>query len=128
MPVGGCVAGSARVEIKQGHRIARTRPEEIDFTRREVRAEIHVGPVRVIVILEIVDDRAVIQFAQKDGRPEAAVAHNQIRSEVSRGLADFVGSVGMPNGVLKRPCAVVVGLRSPPFDVEPDAADLVLYP
>lgn len=82
--------------------------------------------MRVIVVLEVVDNRAVVELAQEEGRPEAAVADDQIWAEPRR-LARLIGRVRVPDRVLKGAGAVVVGPSGPPAQVKTDAPDALAH-
>ena len=49
----------------------------MDRRRREVLPEVEVGVARVVKILEVVDDGAVVQLAQQDRRQKAGVGDDQ---------------------------------------------------
>ena len=103
----GRVPGCTGVQVEEDHGVARMGSEEVHLAGRKLRPEVHVRAVGVVVILEVVDDGTVVELAENDGGPKAAMTHNQVRLEVSSGLAGFVHPVRVPYGIFERPRAVM---------------------
>ena len=96
LEMGGAVARPAVDQVEQDHRVARPHAEEVDLRRGELGAEIHVGAMRMVVILEIVDDRRVgKQFGQEERGAEPAMSDDQVRPELGVGLARLEHAVGV---------------------------------
>ena len=111
--------------VQEDHRVARAGAQEVHLPRGEVGTEIHVAAVRMVKVLDVVNDRTVIELTEKDRGAEAAVADDQVRLEIGRRYARLVNSMGVQHGIFKRPRAVVVRLSRPAGEIEFDAADSV---
>ena len=60
LPLGRRIPGRAGLQVQQDHRIASPRPQQVQFFDRNLRPEVEVRIAAVIVVLEVIDDRAVV--------------------------------------------------------------------
>ncbi len=105
------VAGRAVLHVEQDHRVARRAAEAVDLGHRDVGAEVQVGVLRAVEVLEVVDHRGLgPELAQEQGRAPARVADDQVGAD--RGadrLHRLVDAGRVPDPVLER-AREVVGL------------------
>ena len=99
----GRVPDVAVLQVQQDHRVSHPSSQALLLGRYEVGTEVDVPAVRVIVVLEIVDDRRVEKFAEEDRRAEAGVSDHQIRFEIGLRLYGVIDPFRMGYGVLERP-------------------------
>ena len=102
------IAALAGLEVEQEHRVPRPCSQEVQLRRRKLGPEVHVRPMRMIIKLEVIDDRhARIKFGQVDRRAETAMTHDQVRAQVFASFARLKNTVRMPDRILKGPAAIV---------------------
>jgi len=81
--------------------------EALDGRVGKVWAEIHVRSLGAIVILEVVDDRAIVEFAQEDRGQKTRMGNNEVGPNVRASLESLEQGVGVPDGILKATAAIV---------------------
>ena len=72
-----------------------------------VGLEVHVGAGCVIVVLEVVDDRAVGRARAGRRSIENPSAHDQVGPDVRTGVQGFVGGEGVPDGVFEVSASII---------------------
>lgn len=82
---GSALFRGACLQVEEEPGIESGGSEEIHLARQDVGPEIHVGPVGVMVVLEVLDDWAVVRLTQEESSPGAAVADEEVwvRSEAA---------------------------------------------
>ena len=107
LPLRRRVPGRARLQVEQDHRVSSARAQQVQLFDRNLRAEVEVRVAAVIVVLEVIDDRAVVKVGQKRRRTEPTVSDNEVRLHFGMRLHHFVDTVRVPHTVLERPAAIV---------------------
>jgi len=101
LPYGWAVAAVAVVEVEQDHGVAAVGPQKVDLAGQELGTEIEVGTVGVVKIFKIVENRAIEQLSQEEGRAEAGMAHDEVGFEAGELAAGGVDPVGVGHRVFK---------------------------
>src|SRR5262249_16871098 len=91
--------------------------------RDDIGPEVEIGIARVVVVLEVIDDRAAIKFAQEHRGNVARMADDEIGYDIGAGLEGVVNAVAVPDEVFKGGAAVIRALGGPAAQSILDALD-----
>src|ERR1700730_10680530 len=106
------VTAIAAVQVHEQDGVAGAGAQLVDFRKWKIGPEVHIRVDRPVVVLEVVDNRAIaIELAKKGAGQEAGMGYDDVGLDVGTSAQGVVDGVAVPDGVLKRSAAVMVLLR-----------------
>src|SRR5262249_38598927 len=73
LPARGADAGIAILQVEQDGSVAGASPELVDLRHQEFGTKVHVGILRVVEELEVIENRTIVELAQENGCAESGV-------------------------------------------------------